>query len=274
MTGNRDIEITEALLHAYADGNASAEERVAVERYLSAHPDRAADVAHWQRQNEALTALYPAIANETRPDRLNPHHIARYVANGRWQSLSRIAAVLVLFVLGGVVGWGLRDVATPTIAASDVLIESAVTAHLLYAGENRHAVEVAAADRDHLVTWLSNRVTRPVTPPDLTAEGFTFVGGRLLPTSDRAGVGPAAQLMYEDAAGERLTLFITAALPDGADAYQFASRASLEAFYWANDTITCTVVGGLAADEMQPLARRIYQQLTRRPDASTPAYQR
>ena len=113
-------------------------------------------------------------------------------------------------------------------------------------------MEVPADDRDHLVTWLSNRVTQPVNPPDLSAEGFSFVGGRLLPPAEHAKTGPAAQLMYENPANERVTIYITSALPDRKDAYEVTSRGPHEAFYWANDRITCTVV----ASSPKPRCRR------------------
>jgi anti-sigma factor RsiW len=132
---------------------------------------------------------------------------------------------------------------------------------------------VAANDREHLVNWLSNRVTQPINPPDLSAEGFTFVGGRLLPPAESGKTGPAAQLMYENAASERVTVYITSALPDRANAYEFTSRGPHEAFYWANDKITCTVVGELPDTEMQTVAKKVYQQLTWRPDGSA-GYQR
>ena len=95
------------------------------------------------------------------------------------------------------------------------------------------------------------------------------MGGRLLPPVDPGKTGPAAQLMYENAASERVTVYITSALPDGKDAYEFTSRGPHEAFYWANDKITCTVVGDLPEAAMQTVARKVYQQLTRRPDGSS-----
>lgn len=266
-------DITDARLLAYADGKLSPAERAEVERWLGAHPDRAAEVLHWQRQNEAIAALHPSVANEVVPDRLRPRSIARGMAVNRHLRWSQIAAALVLLVLGGVIGWTGRDAVTPVEAASDRLINSAVTAHALYVRENRHAVEVTAADREHLVTWLSNRVTQPVNPPDLSAEGFALVGGRLLPPAPAGDTGPAAQLMYENAADERVTVYITSALADGEDAYEFSSRGAHEAFYWANSRITCTVVGELPEAEMRAVARKVYQQLTRRPDTTEPEYQ-
>jgi anti-sigma factor RsiW len=262
-------EVPEADLLAYVDGRLPPTEREAVEHYLAAHPDKAAEVANWQRQNEALLALFAPAGNEPVPARLRPANIVRGRAansNFRW---TQVAAAVALVALGGAIGWAGRDIVTPTEAASDVLIQSAVTAHSLYVMENRHAVEVAATDREHLVSWLSNRVTQPINPPDLSAEGFGFIGGRLLPPAEYGKTGPAAQLMYENGASERVTVYITSALPDRATAYEFTSRGPHEAFYWANDKITCTVVGELAEAEMQTVAKKVYQQLTRRPDGTS-----
>ena len=118
-------------------------------------------------------------------------------------------------------------------------------------------MEVPANDSEHLSTWLSNRLDTPLGMPDLGAQGFTLVGGRLLPGTPDAG-GRAAQLMYEDAAKERITIYVTAALPGGQPAYQFASANGAEAFYWANARITCTVVGTLPEDRMQAVSQAVY----------------
>lgn len=272
MSEGSTFTITDDTLLAYVDGHLSDAERAAVEGYLAANPAKAAEVAHWQRQNEAIEAIFPPV--DAAPERLSPQRIAQGVAaNNNWR-LGQIAAALVLVVLGAVIGWTGRDAVTTVEAASDRLIDSAVTAHSLYIGENRHAVEVTAAEREHLVSWLSNRVTQPINPPDLSAEGFALVGGRLLPPVAYAPTGPAAQLMYENAASERVTVFITSALPDRLEASEFTNRGPHEAFYWANDKITCTVVGDLPEAEMQTVAKKVFQQMTRRPDAMLPVYER
>ncbi len=263
----RPAPISEHDLHAYVEGRLAPARVAEVEAWLALHPDRAAEVAQWQRQNEAITALFPPVEAEHVPDRLKPHELARRprgITLG-WPQLA--AAAVVLLALGAGAGWGLREFGRPS--ASDSMIALAVTAHSLYVKENRHAVEVAADDRDHLVSWLSNRVARPISPPDLAAEGFELVGGRLLPGDyDEDDAGPAAQLMYQNAANDRVTVYITAALPGGRKDREFTSRDNLEAFYWGNDKITCTVVGDLPPEQMQSVARKIYQQLTRRPDGA------
>jgi anti-sigma factor RsiW len=264
--------ITADALHAYADGQLGDAERAAVERYLAAHPDAAADVAAWQRQSEALQALFPSAANEPVPARLSPDRLANEIRLARRQSFVSMAAAIILVVLGGGIGWFGRDYMTPTKAASDYLIEAAVTAHSLYVKEKTRAVEVAA-DAPNLMTWLSNRITTPIDAPNLTAEGYTFLGGRLLPSDPEDGIpSPAAQLMYENGEAQRVTLYITAALPDKKEAWQFATLNNVEAYYWANDTVTCTIVADVPEAELRALGHKVFEQLTWRAESTMPKW--
>ncbi len=252
-------------LHAYADGHLGDAERAAVERYLAAHPDAAADVDAWRRQNEALAALFPApAANEPIPPRLSPARIAGDVRTGRRQSLVNIAAAVTLVVLGSGIGWFGRDYLTPAEAKSTRLIDAAVNAHNLYIREKTRAVEVSS-EAPNLMSWLSNRITVPINAPDLADDGFVFLGGRLLPGDyDSDDSGPAAQLMYENAQAERLTLYVTAPLPDKKEAWQFETRGGVEAYYWANNAVTCTVVAAMPEEQLRLLGRKVFQQLTLR----------
>lgn len=262
MSANPD-HITDAELHAYVDGKLTPDQRVGVEAFLKSNPDRAKEIAHWQRQNETLSALFGSTAQEPVPARLNPQAIAARKSKPTFSLMQLAAAAVVLIALGGSFGWFGRDVFSPGLSASGLLIDGAVTAHALYVKESRHAVEVAANDQNHLVSWLSNRIGQPIGAPDLSAQGFNLVGGRLLPTEGR---GPAAQLMYENTTADRLTVYVTGSLPDKATTSEFTKVAGLDAFYWANDLITCTVVGDLPEAEMQTVAKKVFQQLTWRPD--------
>ncbi|MEP7239689.1 MAG: anti-sigma factor [Devosia sp.] len=260
--------ITADTLHAYVDGQLGEAERLAVEHYLAGNPTAAAEVAGWTRQNEAIEALFAPAGNEAVPARLKPRTIAHELRSARAQSFRNIAAAIVLVVLGSGIGWYGRDVLLPAEAASDRLIDEAVTAHALYVKEQLHAVE-APADSPNLMRWLSNRIATPIDAPDLTAQGFRFIGARLLPGSPNDGApGPAAQLMYENAAAERLTLYITAALPDRKEVWRLVDRNGITADYWANDAITCTIVSDLSDVELKTMGKAIYEQLTRRPDSS------
>jgi anti-sigma factor RsiW len=237
-----------------------------VDAFLAEHPERAAEVQHWVQQNEAIAALFGGPV-EPLPARLDPRRMAarRSERLSAWPRYA--AAAVVVLALGAGLGWAGRDWLQPPETAAETLIASAVGAHRLYVQENRHAVEVGAGEQQHLFSWLSNRIERQIATPDLVAEGFELVGGRLLPGSyEDAAAGPAAQLMYQNASAQRVTVYITAADPGLGKAYRFESRDAVEAFYWSDDRITCTVVGDLPEEEMKAVARKVYQQLTIRPD--------
>ena len=60
--------------------------------------------------------------------------------------------------------------------------------------ERQSGWELAAAEQQHLMQWLSKRLDKPLQLPDLTSQGYALVGGRLLP-GDR---GARAQFMSKD----------------------------------------------------------------------------
>jgi anti-sigma factor RsiW len=263
-------QISRDQLMAYVDGQLPEAERATVDAYLAANADAAAEVALMQRQNDAIRTLFAPAGAESVPVRLKPHRLAAEIGHRRGRPWTWAAAAVVLLGLGLGAGWFARPLleAPP---ASATLIADAVNAHAVYVAENRHAVEVGSDDSEHLSTWLSNRLDTTLDMPDLTAEGFTLVGGRLLPGEPDAG-GRAAQLMYEDASQQRVTIYVTAALADGKPAYQFASHDGAEAFYWANARITCTVVGTLPEAQMKAVAGAVYSQLTEGEVSSGPPY--
>jgi anti-sigma factor RsiW len=76
--------------------------------------------------------------------------------------------------------------------------------HRVYAGEKRHLVEVAAAETPHIESWLGKRLEMPLVVPDLTAQGLTFQGARMLVING----APVAQLIYTPADGRAVALCI------------------------------------------------------------------
>lgn len=249
--------ITERDLLAYADDRLPAERRARVEAWLAERPKRAAEVAAWRRQNGRLKALYGSVADEPVPDRLSVHGLAASAAppTGIW--VRRAAAILLVLGLGVAGGWLARGSMPLTGAALPGLVDEAVAAHSLYAGEVVHPVEVRAAEENHLKAWLSKRLDRPLTVPNLETRGFRLVGGRLLP----AGRAPAAQFMYQNAAGVRVTLYIVPAKDAGETSFRYAQLDKLEAFFWNDETIRCALVGDLPKADLHTLALDAYRQL-------------
>ena len=255
-------------LHAYADGQLGESERAQVEAYLKDHPEAAATVAGWRRQNDAIKAMFGPIANEGVPARLSPHRIAQKARSERLSWLRGAAAAVIVMAVAGGAGWYLRGAFWQEEPVSERLIDNAVLAHALYVKEKSHAVE-AAADSPNLMRWLSNRIATPIDAPNLSDQGYTFIGGRLLPGyNDDGAHGPAAQLMYQNASGQRLTLYITSALDDKKEVWQFENRDGVGAYYWANEEVTCTIVASLPEQDVRMLGKNVFEQLTRKADSS------
>lgn len=235
-------------LHAYVDGALAPERAVEVESWLAGNAEDAARVQAWREQIDGLHRLFDPVLDERLPERLVPHRRRRLAP-----LLTRLAASLLLLALGGAGGWMLRGEA-PGKAAT--LAGDALAAHVVFASEIRHPVEVAAADQAHLVGWLSKRLGAPLAVPDLSGQGFQLVGGRLLP----ATTGPAAQFMYEDAGGQRLTVYMRRQPGGGETAFRFASSGGAQTFYWLDHGFGYALAGALPRDALMPVAHAIYRQ--------------
>ncbi len=245
--------VTEADLHAYLDGQLAAGRRPAVEAYLAANPAEAARVGAYGRINAALRQRFDPVLAEPLPARLQP---ARRPAR-----LWRAAAVVAWVGLGTVLGWSLHSqTPEPAPLITRILVRPAASAHVVYTPEVRHPVEVAAEDEQHLAAWLSKRLGRSLAVPQLSAAGYKLVGGRLLPGEDGA---PAAQFMYQDESGGRLTLYVRL-LPAAADtpsSFRFAEEEGVGTFYWVDGAFGYALTGGASRDRLLAAARSVYHQL-------------
>ena len=191
--------ITEEELNAFLDGELSTVRRDAVAAAIATDPGLVRQVSEYRQINEHLQRRYDAVLSAPVPARL----LRPLSGPGRIRPL-RIAAVVAWFTLGGVVGAFVSNQTSTSRPDLRPLPVEAAFAHTIYVREKRHAVEVVAAEKDHLNAWLSKRLQRPVEAPDIRDAGFTLIGGRLLPDAGRA----AAQFMYEDDDAKRFTLYV------------------------------------------------------------------
>lgn len=248
--GSISSEEAQALRHG------TAAERSRLAALAAGDPGLEEDLADWDRQDAALRALYAPVAEEPLPDRLlEAVRAARLPPAPRHgAALWRIAAAFALLALGFAAGWGGARLMPGTPAG---VAQAAMAGYATYAVEVRHPVEVAADDEAHLVQWLSKRLGTPIRPPDLAGEGFTLIGGRLLP----GDVSPAALLMYEDTLGRRLALYITRS--EGAQSeLAFAEEPGRQAFWWVEDGLGCALAGDLPRETLRRLAVAAYHGLT------------
>jgi anti-sigma factor RsiW len=227
------------LLSAFADNELAASERAATAVWLTIHLGAAERVSDYRAQKAALAALF----RDSRDDltcivvrRLTPW----------WRQAGVAASFMAMGVaLGSSSGW------VPANFAADpsVFAERADIAFAVYAPEQRHPVEVAALQRDQLVNWLSRRLGRRLAVPSLRQYGYSLIGGRLLPGE----TGPAAQFMYQNPAGARLTMYV-AAVPKNATAFRLFRDDNRNTFYWWSQGMGCALTGQLAEAQLRPMA--------------------
>jgi anti-sigma factor RsiW len=257
---DRDIRVTTDELHAYVDGLLPADRRDAVEAWIAAHPDDAAQIAEWRAQAAAIRERYDAIAAQPAPVRFS---VDRLLHSERgWRGIAAAAAVIMLvaFAIGGVVGWFAHIASAASPDRFDTYTTEALDAHKLYVVEVRHPVEVPGSEREHLTQWLSRRLDYELQIPELDAIGLKLVGGRLLP----GPFGPAAFYMYEGSSGDRYTLYTTVT---GAPltAMRYKADEGFAAFYWVERDLAFVLSGPAERERLQSIAQATYDQVDKGP---------
>lgn len=249
--------IAEEELHAWIDHQLEPERQAAVQRYLQEQPEVAQRVTAWRDQREALRSAFAPLAAEPIPPRLGLERLIQERLGRRWLPWRAAASVLLAFGLGGAGGWFLHG-GPPLAGTLTVLTQQAVANHVVYTADRRRPTELGAQQRDDLARWVSNRLNHQVAPPDLTADGYSYMGGRLAATPD----GPAGLFMYDDPQGVRLTVFV---LPLNAAAtmpIQHVDFAHIDGCAWIDKSVGYTVVGKLPLPELRRIAELVRRQLS------------
>ena len=250
---------SEANLHAYIDGQLPEEYRAHVEAYLRAHPEEARRIEDYRRVGDGLHALFDGVLSEP-----VPHRLSRVPALRRFRAWSilparaKIAALGVALAVGIMLGWFGRDFVASRGALTTSLVRDAVGAHAVFTTDGRRPVEIEASKQEDLYRWLSKRLGQPIRAPDLSAMGYGLLGGRLVSSEQ----GPAAQFMYQNTAGDRLTLFVARTAATGLDVpIRTAHRDPYRAFYWVDDNVACVLTGDVDDPTLATIARDAYRQV-------------
>lgn len=265
----------ENTLHALVDGRLPPHEAASVRARVAEDPALQATVDAWQAQRAQLQGLYANLA-EPAPSASHRKAAESVQALHEWQTTWwRLGGMAMSVVVAFGLGWAMHGALGPSLATGahrSALVQvsdlpqrfaaQAAVAHAVYQPEQRHPVEVAAAQQEHLVQWLSKRLGRPLKVPDLQAEGYSLVGGRLLPGDS----GARAQFMYQDAAGARVTLYLGAiAQPEGdaarETAFRFQGDGPVPSFYWVDQGFGYALSGALPREALMALATAVYRQL-------------
>jgi anti-sigma factor RsiW len=258
MTDN-GAPIGEDDLQAFVDDRLAGDRLAGMEAYLAHHPEVRERVAIEHRHRMALRAQLDAKFAEPIPARLSIANI-QAARRSRWTTRARLSlAAIAIFVVGASSGWLANRLQpfAPRVApvpATTTVAQSATVAYRTFVVEVAHPVEVGASQEAHLMQWLSKRLGKPLTAPDLTKFGYRLMGGRLLPS----GSGSAAQLMYDDASGKRLTIYVRAA--EGSEtAFRYQQEGDASTFAWIDQGFGFAVTAMANRDELLPIAEAVYR---------------
>jgi len=287
---------------AWLDGELPADDQERVLAWLREHPEDAARVRLWAADRDALRARFDPLLDEPVPqalaDLVSPPASRAGLGRGpasNDRAWARAAMAAGLLIVGGLAGalvtwqWGHGQATSaqgtaqahaqaqipagptgPTAEGPSTpggsWTQRAAVAHVVYAPEQRHPVEVDVrsaggadaqrAQEEHLQRWLTKRLDMPVRLYDLRPQGFELVGGRLLPDA----AGPSAQLMYQDAGGQRVTLYLRRPEAGTDTAFRFHREGAVGMFYWVEPGYGCALVGTLPRERLLALAESVYRQ--------------
>ncbi len=274
MTSSIDERILEKL-SAYLDGELSETDRQAVETLAEKDPEIAAELELLRQSDAAFAEAFEAMLDEPVPLTLaraienapeadeNAPVAANRTSAPRY-GFGSMAAGLALLVLGGGIGAFTMqefvpgpDPETIEIAMGRGWIAEVADYHRVYARQSRHLVEVPASEQAHLQTWLTAETGVPFTVPDLSDEGWTFEGGRLLVADGR----PVAQILYTDTGGQVIALCFLGGgdetLTEARTAFNERNFDDIDAVAWKSPTASFVVVGPAEGVDLTTVASRI-----------------
>ncbi|MGQ0662384.1 MAG: anti-sigma factor family protein [Pseudomonadota bacterium] len=274
------MQTDDILLMAYVDGEVDAATAREIEAAIAADPAlgararamrdasayaRAAlaDVLHEQVPHRLLAAVAtgarpgPSAAPIVRLTLRRP--TARVLA---WAMAASLAALAI--GVGGFYETGKLQTSAPEglhAASSNRWLDHVAGFYNVFADkldkDDRLLVDFNADAIPELEKWFSARLKRKLSVPDLSANGFTTQGGRLLIINGR----PAAQFLYYGDGGALLGLVI--AFTDDADQIaQQESRAGVNIVHWRKDGYAYALVGKLDLAKLQAIADLTYPDLS------------
>lgn len=260
-----DHQIDESELHALVDGELDPARQAEVEAWLSENAEASARVARYRAQNAGLHALFDDVLSEDIPP------VIAGALVGRRQWLPRgaaIAAGFALLLTGAVAGWVVRgevptsavQVAqvTPPIDTQELMVRAAM-AHVVNTDADLHMATPEGTE--DIKQYVSTRMGEKVRVPQLTSLGYRLVGSRVLPDTG----GPAAQFVFEEPNGERVSLYVRSEAAGGVD-ITYALADDLSMFYWNDSEHSYALVRELedetGRDALLRAAKAVHRQIT------------
>ncbi len=244
-------------LSAFLDGELPEDEARAIEAALDSDPSLQARLDALMVADGAAQRAFAAMAEEPVPLDLAAAIRNAPVAEaanlqepprGMPGWLSAVAAVMLL-IIGGAGGYFAGTMQPAQVAAAPGWLQDISEYHAVYAGQQRHLVEVPATEADHIVAWLSATVGADIRIADLTGNGLEFRGARLLVAAGK----PVAQLMYTDAEGAVVALCIIRS-DTPSDSVTTRTLNGFDMVSWGGDGANLVIVGDEGRADLSDIA--------------------
>jgi anti-sigma factor RsiW len=244
------LEITEAELHAFVDGELDAARTRIVAAQIEADRSLSHRVAAYRADQDRLRLTYMALIDEPLPARLvravTAQPAARRPPVRIWAAGATLAAAAAILL---VVSTGLFD------RSKDALLDEAMAVRDGAVTPAQQLADVSAEAGDALV---AKTLSASVKIPDLGSAGYRLAGLSLYP--DHAH-GQAIQLSYRDGNGRRLTVYLHR--PTGTDRYEILpERKGQRICIWEYQELSAVMIGdGMSEQEMLRAAHSVYDPL-------------
>ncbi len=171
-----------------------------------------------------------------------------------------LAASVALLLVGGSTGFiigktGNDGAQSLNMASARTWLDDIADYHRIYSRQTaEHLVEVAASGDGKIESWLASSVGVNFSVPNLTADGLTFEGARLLVAAGK----PVAQLMYRDEDGDVFAICFLKSAPGTADGKMTESmRDDIAMISWQKAGASYVVVGPSADANLHQLATSV-----------------
>lgn len=235
----------EILLHALIDGELDAGHAREVEEHIAGCRDCAAQLAAYREMSKAVAG---AELRYTAPPELRRRIEAALPQQTRQQTpVPNRRAVLRGFAMGSAVSAIAATGLVAIVLRSDDeqrILSEVVSAHLrsLQAG---HLTDVLSTDQHTVKPWFNGKLD--VAPPviDLTAQGFTLIGGRLDYVDTRA----IAAIVYRRRA-HIINLFVAQTANSERRTAKMETIQGFNIRRWSEQGLNYWAVSDIAADEL------------------------
>ncbi len=270
----------EVRLSAFMDGETNREEKEELEKLIASDPDarrifdelkHGSDVGR-KAFDEVLKepvplALVRSIKSTQPPKSREPSpRIARPSLKLAPTGRQSLAAALILFVVGGAIGYlfGMQPAntpagspPTPTQVATRGWLDDIAAYHRIYSRQPQHMVELQASQLDEIAKWLASTVGVKFNFPDLAADGLVFQGARMFITGGK----PFGQLIYKNLDGDVVAICFTKTDGVADDDFSETIKDDISIVFWHRNGATYAVVGPSSNAMLDQIANRVSSEI-------------